>query len=247
MAIIGPDQLPVVLRVDSNPIKFEALSTLGHPVVQIEIEEPQLEQAIRVTGDFIAGYFPLEQRYAFFMTEPLRNTYPIPEDAYWIQDVKWDPVTTRIDDIFGAESFLFNIGNITGIQNLLTDWHLLQAYRKFSQRILATEGMWEFKGDNKIRLYPTPRGSFPVVVEYIPSVYRFKSTEARELTKRMLVAELKIMLGNIRGKYASGIPAPDGGAMSLNGSDLLTQGQEEKKELVEEAIKLAEPLQFYLF
>ena len=50
-----------------------------------------------------------------------------------------------LDDIFGAESFLFNIGNISGVQNILTDYHLLQSYRKFSQRILGNEGTWEFK------------------------------------------------------------------------------------------------------
>jgi hypothetical protein len=142
MAIIGPEQLPVVLQVPSDPIKFEALSTLGHPVVLVELIEPQMEQILRTTGDFIAQYFPREEKYAFFMTEPLRTTYPLPEDAYWVRDVKWDPVTTRIDDIFGAESFLFNIGNITGIQNVLTDYHLLQAYRKFSQKVLGTEGQW---------------------------------------------------------------------------------------------------------
>jgi hypothetical protein len=56
-----------------------------------------------VTGDFIAGYFPREQRLAVFYTQPLVPTYPMPEDAYWIQQVAWDPVTSRIDDVFGAE------------------------------------------------------------------------------------------------------------------------------------------------
>jgi len=107
MAIIGPEQLPVVLKLRSDPMKFEVLSMLGHPVVRVELTEAQLEQAIRTTGDFVAQYFPLEERYAFFNTQPLVSTYPLPADAYWVKDVKWDPATTRIGDIFGAESFLF--------------------------------------------------------------------------------------------------------------------------------------------
>jgi hypothetical protein len=115
MAIIGPEQLPVVLKLPSDPIKFEVLSQLGHPVVMVELTEPQLEQAIRVTGDFIAQYFPLEEKYAYFYTQPLVTEYDLPPDAYWIKDVKWDPATTRIGDIFGAESFLFCFPKATKI------------------------------------------------------------------------------------------------------------------------------------
>lgn len=246
MAIMGPPQLPVVLRVPSDPVKFEVMSTLGHPVVMVELMEPQLEQAIRVTGDFIAQYFPLEHQFAYFYTKPLIAEYDMPPDAYWVQDVQWDPATTRIGDIFGAESFLFNVGNITGVQNLLTDYHLLQAYRKFSQRVLATEGQWEINGKQKIQLYPTPRGAFPVVVKYIPTVSRFKTPESREVTKRMLVAEAKIILGNSRSKFG-GIPTPDGGTMNLNGDALRTEGQEEKKQALEDAILLGQPLPIILW
>lgn len=107
MAIISPSEMPQVLKLRSESIKSYVLSQLGHGTVEVELSEPQLEQAIRVAGDFIAGYFPREQRLAVFNTQPLRNTYPMPNDAYWIQEVVWDPVTTRISDIFGAESFLF--------------------------------------------------------------------------------------------------------------------------------------------
>lgn len=248
MAIITNAELPIVLKLgdkQNNQLKKDALTRLGHPVVLVEVTEDMLESAIRTTGDFIAGYFPFEERYAFFMTEPLRSTYPLPQEAYWVKDVKWDPVTTRIDDIFGAESFLFNIGNITGIQNVLTDFHLLQAYRKFSQKVLGTEGQWEVKGDNQIRLYPTPRGSFPVVVEFLPPVEKFTRVESREIATRMLVSEIKIMLGNIRSKYGN-IPSPDGGSLGLNGEALRTEGQKEKEDLVQAAILLTEPLGIYL-
>ncbi len=117
MAIIGPNDLPVVLKVSSNPMKSYVLAQLGHPAVAVEISEDQFEIVLRVTGDFISGYFPREQKIKLFYTQPLVATYPMPDDAYWIQEVQWDPVTTRIDDVFGAESFLFSI---PGGTNLLT-------------------------------------------------------------------------------------------------------------------------------
>lgn len=109
MAIVGPRDLPVVLKLNPDPLKAYALAQLGHPAVAVEISESQFEIALRTTGDFICGYFPREQKLAIFYTQPLVSTYPMPDDAYWIQEVQWDPVTTRIDDVFGAESFLFSI------------------------------------------------------------------------------------------------------------------------------------------
>lgn len=107
MAIMGPADLPVVLKLQSDPIKKYVLTKLGHPVVEVEILEDQWETLLRTSGDWISGYFPKEQKLAVFYTSPLQTTYPMPSDAYWIQECAWDPVTTRLDDIFGAESFLF--------------------------------------------------------------------------------------------------------------------------------------------
>jgi len=249
MAILGPSQLPALLKVDSNPLKLHALSELGHPNVLVEMTEVQWEQVLRSMGDFIANYFPLEHRLHIFYTTPLQTTYDLPPDAYWVRDVAWDPVSTRIDDIFGAESFLFNIGNVTGIQNMLLDYHMLLAYRKFSQKILATEGKWEFipgegddmKSGERLRLYPTPKGRFPVMVLYIPEVVRFKTVEAREILYRAVVAKTKLAVGAVRRKI-SGMPAPDGGQLALDGDALISEGKEEYKEVVQDAIHHGEPM-----
>jgi len=241
MAIIGPADLPKVLRVASADLKAYVMAKMGHPNVLVELRDEQFEIVLRTVGDWIAGYFPLEERFATFRTSPLKSTYPLPADAYWVQKVSWDPATTRIDDVFGAESFLFNIGNISGIQNILTDFNLLQQYRKFSQKILGTEGGWEVKGDNQIRLYPTPRGSFGVVVEYIPRVVDFRSPQAREVAMRMVLAESKIMVGAARRKLGN-IPTPDGGTLNIDGVALVEEGNAEKAQALTDAILLGEPI-----
>lgn len=241
MAIIGPADLPVVLHVETNPIKNYVLAALGNPVVEIELLENQFETIIRTAGDFIAHYLPKEQKYAFFYTEPLQSEYDLPTDAYWVQEVNWDPATTNIGDIFGAESFLFNIGNVTGIQNILVDYTLLMQYRRFSQRILGTEGHWECNGSRKIRLYPTPKGAFPVVVVYIPAITSFRSPIARRIVNDMVLAECMVALGMARSKF-SGIPGPDGGSLTLNGGDLITRGNELRDKMVDLANSMADPM-----
>lgn len=255
MAILAPADLPSIMKVRSEPMKKYVLSKLGFPNIDVEITEDQWETIWRVGGDFIAQYFPREQKLAMFYTSPLKPTYPLPKDAYWVQSVNWDPVTTRIDDVFGAESFLFNVGNISGIQNMLLDYHLLAAYRKFSQKILGTEGHWEVinegtstvegdslsSKDQLIRLYPTPKGAFPVVVLYIPVVNHFRSPQARQLAYDMMLAEARIAVGSARSKI-SGMPTPDGGSISYDGSDMVQMGEQAKEKLLETAINLGEPM-----
>jgi len=253
MAIIGPADLPAVLKLPSDPIKKYVLTKLGHPVVDVEILEDQWETLLRTAGDWIAGYFPKEQKLAVFYTQPLQPTYPMPRDAYWVQEVAWDPVTTRLDDIFGAESFLFNIGNISGIQNMLLDYHLLQAYRKFSQKVLGTEGHWEVlneggEGPSKqlIRLYPTPKGVFPVTVLYYPVVTHFRSPQAKKLCMDMMLAEAKVTVGMARRKIAN-MPSPTGGNLQTDGEALVQEGNKELEEIAEKATKMGEPLGVHMW
>ncbi|MDP1712427.1 MAG: Hint domain-containing protein [Candidatus Nanopelagicaceae bacterium] len=103
MAIIGPENQPKVWLGDDNPLKLHTINQLGSPNVAVEVTEAQWEEAIKTTMDFIAQYFPLESKIAYFYTQPLVTEYDIPADAYWIKHVAWDPVSTRIDSIFGAE------------------------------------------------------------------------------------------------------------------------------------------------
>lgn len=251
MAIMSPADLPVVLRVPSDPIKKYVLTKLGHPAVDVELTDDQFETILKVSGDFIAGYFPREQRYAWFLTQPLQTTYPMPKDAYWVEDVQWDPVTTNAGDIFGAESYLFNVGGVTSIFSggggMLTDLHLLAAYRKFSRKVLGTEGHWEVVNEvdgnssqQMIRLYPTPRGAYPVVVIYHPIITQFRSPQAKMMAYDMLLAESKSVLGAARRKL-TGLPTPDGGSMQYDGETLAQEGEKMKEDIIKKALSLGEP------
>jgi len=140
MAILGPSELPLVLKVDSDPLKALAIHEFGHPVVLVELMEPQFEIVLRRIGDFIAEYFPLQGRFAFIQTQPLVAEYPLPDDAYWIQNISWDPATTRIDDIFGAESFLFSFGPGTKLFNYNGEISCEDLSKKENQKIKTPYG-----------------------------------------------------------------------------------------------------------
>lgn len=260
MAIIAPADLPSILKLRSEPMKKYVLTKLGHPVSEVELTEDQLECALRSTCDHIAQYFPREQRLAVFWTQPLQSTYPLPKDAWAVQDVQWEPLASRIDLVFGAESFLFNIANVSSAQGMLVDFHLLQAFRKFSSEILSSAGRWELINegnsqatgdqlsakDQLIRLYPTPKGAFPVIVLYIPVVDHFRTPQARMICYDMLLAEAKIILGMARRKIA-GMPSPDGGSINFDGADLVQEGEKDKENIIERAINLGEPMGIHVY
>jgi hypothetical protein len=120
---------------------------------------------------------------------------------------------------------------------------MLLAYRKFSQRVLGIEGEWEYKvSTNTIRLLPLPKGSFPVIIQYIPKVDNIDSPAARELLNRCILAYTKIVVGHTRRKYNS-VPGPDGGSITMDGSELVTSGEAAiKEELMQWATENGEPL-----
>jgi len=255
-SIVGPSGIgPSVLKVNTEPLKRYVLHKLGYPNINVELTEAQLEDIIRVAGDFIAMYFPREQKIATFYTVPLQPTYPMPDDAWWIEEVSWDPYTAKVDDIFGADYYLLNYGNFVGPNSMVLDYHMLQAYRKHSAKILGVEGRWEVMGEvegpvtddqldakfQRIRLIPTPKASFPVVVVYLPCINHFRSPQARKLAYDYVEAEARIALGMARRKI-QGVPTPDGGTLTYDGEALVKEGEELKDKILEQAMLQGEPL-----
>lgn len=112
MAIISRQGYPVFTRLgreETKRLKLYAMTYLGHPNVMVEINDQQFELILRQSLGFWARYFPKEERYAYFYTQPGKTEYSLPNEAAWIRNVVWDPGISRIDDIFSAEAYLFSV------------------------------------------------------------------------------------------------------------------------------------------
>lgn len=255
-SISGPGGVgPSILKTNSGPLKQYILHKLGSPNINVELTDGQLEDIIRVAGDWIAMYFPREQRIATFYTKPLQSTYPMPSDAYWIESVEWDPFVGNFNDIFGVSQYILNSGNFFNPGSMVLDYHMMQHYRRHTAKILGAEGRWEVMGEvdaqvngdqlsaefQKIRLIPTPKASFPVVVVYMPVVNSFRSPQARKIAYDYMEAEARIALGMARRKI-QGVPTPDGGSLTLDGEALVREGEELKEKIMSQALMLGEPL-----
>lgn len=251
---------PSILKVPSCAIKKYILHKLGYPQVSIELSDDQLNDIIRVAGDFISSYFRNEEKLAFFYTKPLIPTYPLPQDAWMVSEVMWDPFSPLLDTTFNLDYQLLNSGIFGQFNTQILDIHLMRSYQKIASKILSRTGRWEVIGevegnksddtleaaDQKIRLYPTPKGAFPVMVKYCPTINSFRRPESRMICYNFLVAEAKISLGHARRKVAS-FPGPDGAAINLDGDAMLKEGIEDRNKIMEEILHYTSPIPPMIF
>lgn len=142
--------------------------------------------------------------------------------------------------------------------SLLPCWEdtLRTANYKYSHKLRRSNYTWEVK-NNRLRIFPVPASSNVVWVEYrivkldpftvdhnddsvlgvsnISNVpfgyipYSKLNSLSKQWIRRMTLALCKETLGNIRAKFSS-IPIPQAD-ITLNGSDLIQQGQKEADDL----------------
>jgi hypothetical protein len=112
------------------------------------------------------------------------------------------------------------------------EWFLALQYQELFARVAGNEPSWEMAANNTIFLYPTPRGTVGVAVQYLqrkrdwPDVYSWM--------KDWALAHAKEILGRVRSKYDRYVSP--GGGVTLDGQALLSESREDKAKLEEQAL-----------
>lgn len=147
---------------------------------------------------------------------------------------------------------------------LVPTWHNKAQALAYEDAIYTRLSHWSYEvTNNKLRLYPTPRNNYTPKMWFrfiIPEDAILDGSEAglstldginnmntlpfsnlpfnninsmgKQWIRRFALAISKEILGQVRSKFGS-IPIP-GEAVTLNGTDLITQGREEQEKLREE-------------
>ena len=126
---------------------------------------------------------------------------------------------------------------------------------EFNDTIRKSAYSWEITGD-RLRIFPLPTYDYTLYINYVTVEdkaslsysansntvgdfsnapyelhnYRFINPAGRQWIFKYTLALAKEVLGNIRSKYST-IPIP-GSEVTLNGADLVSQGQQEKEALI---------------
>lgn len=243
---LGPRKHREKVRED---IKDYVLLMLGAPVVKVELDAQNLDlavnQAMKVFEEFAGREF---FDYHVFYTTPGKSVYKMPDDVGVIRNVFYKEQGSfafQASDLGGSIPIEYfypggSAGAMGGMINpvqpiwgRMGEWVLYKQYEQMFSRVSSNLGGWEWVSDlGYIKLYPVPCGHYHVAVHYLQ-----KCKDWREVNQAMqegALAHAMIMLGHIRGKYAS--PPGPGGGMQLDGEYMKQKGWELKKEWEENLI-----------
>jgi len=244
--VLGPRKHREKVRED---IKDYVLLMLGAPVVKVELDVQQLDLAVNQAMKIFEEYAGREFfDYYTFRTIPGKSVYKMPDDVGVIRNVFYREQGANFafnsQDMGGSLPLEYfypgsaggSVGMINPVQPMwgnMGEWVLFKQYENMYARTSSQIGGWEWVSDlGYIKLYPTPCGGNTAMVHYLQ-----KCKDWREVNQAMqegALAHAMIMLGHIRGKYAS--PPGPGGGMQLDGEYMKTKGWEMKKEWQEDLI-----------
>jgi hypothetical protein len=153
----------------------------------------------------------------------------------------------KADDIIGnlyVQSIFHKWKSAGLLSDILSDYYLVVSTAEDINILLGSQIKWEiFNG--RIFLFPQPPVSLNVGIRY-KSALAPQEVVTNWWIRRYVLAEAKIVLGNIRSTFKSGIP---GGTemIQLNGEALIEEGNAEKEKVETEMKKSAPPLMFEWF
>jgi len=242
---IGPRRQRIKVR---EQIKDYVLTMLGAPVLPLELDNQQLENAIDFALQIFEDYAPMEYfQYYTFYTTPGQSVYNLPPDVGFVRHVSYKETANyafSASDLGGVIPLEYMgagaYGSIAGginpqqpVWGKMGDWVMYKQYEDMYNRISGQQGGWEWlAGYNTIKLYPIPYRSYPVAVRYLQ-----RRPDFNQVTQGMqegALAFAKIILGRIRSRIQNP-PGPNGG-VQLDGQQILQQGIEEKKQWQEDLL-----------
>lgn len=196
-----------------------------------------------------------------------QSSYVMPDDCDEVMMV-WFP-GVQLDVIAAINPFAFidvemlpvAYQSLTGLPggSFYGTLHQMIAHASTARRVIGAEPAFEYDKDiNTLQIYPTNHTSGTAIARYAStklitedptppattpvndfSRLRFRD---RDLILRYARAALKVRLGRVRSKYTEWPSA--GGAKTMDGDTLITEGREEFDTLTEELIGLSDPVPF---
>ena len=236
-----------------NEIKLR----LGDGMVDVELDPEHYNlaidraiQTLRSRSD-AAG----EESYAFLLTQVDTQEYTLPQEVLNIRRIYRRGVGggnigtgTNFDpfDVAFQNTYLINAGVVGGLAN----YDAFTQYKETLNRIFGGEYDFTFNSNTKVlkilRKISVSEDIMMQVSNLVPEQSLLQNEYTRPWMADWALAEAKMMLGEARSKYASGLPAP-GGTVTLNGDALKQEAVSDKERLLQSIINMEEGNRNYGF
>ena len=251
--------------IKREDIQNYILTNLGWPTVAVELDEAQLHTAINTAVDEYLATGAVERAYYQPMAIQGMNEVPLPPEIGTVSSVCYAMPFEIMAGMAGTtDIFSFAMGGgggFGGLQgagygNFIHGSANLAVFYEFIQNRNRTLGLdITFKViDNTLYLFPYPKTSQTVIIEYSKNTFGVMSKDGAISTsnqwgtywiKRMSLAITKNMLGLVRGKYST-IAGATGETQTLNAQELLSQAKDEITNLREELASHSSSQQFFI-
>jgi hypothetical protein len=222
---------------------------LGGSVICVELGEDNIAAALSDAETWMLVHMAPVYEQAFNMVSG-QSEYQVNPDVDTVVDVAF-PKTAH-NDIYNSADIEFygpipaNIwSGGSGSRHLpQSGWYQLQQMAESSTRVLSNDPTWIWnRATRRLILRPATTSGKAIYWYTTKSLdYQMLSIQQDWLLRRYAAAQSKMILGNIRSKYSE-YPSASG-TVQLNGSDLVSQAQEEIMTLEEKIKMLAVPMAF---
>jgi hypothetical protein len=223
----------------NRTVRDYVLAKLGHPVVDVELDDFQIQLCIDEAISKLEYHAPdWMTQYATFNTSGGVNVYELPpeiadnlNDCWYKRDFFKFGATPGSLEFDFAIMFFTNTGLFNNYN--VSQYLLMQQYLKQIKNVLGKMSTWQLVNNKYLHVWPIPEhGNEPVLLEFRAFDPNTLHHAYKSWLQRYTLALSKEILAGIRGKYAN-LPGPGGGTR-LNGTELMQQATAEKKELMEE-------------
>ncbi len=230
---------------------------LGDGMVDVELDPEHYNLAIDRAIQTLRSRSDaaVEESYTFLLTQVDTQEYTLPSEILNIRRIYRRGVGggnigtgTNFDpfDVAFQNTYLINAGVVGGLAN----YDAFTQYKETLNRIFGGEYDFTFNSNTKVlkilRKISVAEDIMMQVSNLVPEQSLLQNDYTRPWMADWALAESKMMLGEARSKYSSGLPGP-GGAVQLNGEALKQEAASEKERLLVSIINMEEGNRNYGF
>lgn len=207
---------------------------LADGIVDVELDREHydvaIDKALAIYRQLSAG--SVEESIIFFTTQDGVTEYTLPDEVMEVRRLYRRGIGTNSGggtnfdpfDVAFNNMYMLQAGQIGG----LAVFDAFAQYKETIGRVFGSEYnfLWN-RNTKKLKILRNVRHEEEVAVgvyNYVPESILLKDVYASNWLGTYALAQSKMMLGEARSKYASGLPGA-GGAIQLNGQDLKNEAQ----------------------
>lgn len=226
-------------------LKKQLKLLLGSGMVDVELDNEHYELAIEMAVDRVKQRTDgaTEESNLFLTLQPDQTVYTLPEEVLQIKKLYRRGVGGSTSTGINFDPFEAAFSNIyllqTGRTGGLATWDFFSQYQETIGRVFGSELAFNWEPSlHKLTVNRKIRSQEEVLIHAFnvkPLEVMISDPYVGPWLRDFALAQCKLMLGEARSKFTSGLPGPDG-AVTLNGEQLKQEALQDLERLEQEVL-----------